>query len=53
MERNEFLKSLGLGVALVCTGSCLSGCGSKGDNPEPNNQAEAEALQLAQLQVLI
>ena len=36
MERNEFLKSLGLGVALVCTGSCLSSCGSKGSDPEPN-----------------
>lgn len=29
MERDEFLKSLGLGIALVCTGSCFSGCGSK------------------------
>jgi cytochrome b6-f complex iron-sulfur subunit len=36
MERNEFIKSLGLGVALVCTGSCLSGCGSKSDDPAPS-----------------
>ncbi|RDC56001.1 Rieske (2Fe-2S) protein [Pedobacter chinensis] len=36
MERNEFIKSLGLGVALVCTGSCFSGCGKKSDSPEPN-----------------
>lgn len=37
MERNEFIKSLGLGIALVCTGSCLSSCGgSKSDDPGPN-----------------
>ena len=36
MERNEFIKSLGLGVALICTGSCLSSCGgSKSDDPSP------------------
>ncbi|RZL30171.1 MAG: Rieske (2Fe-2S) protein [Pedobacter sp.] len=39
MERNDFIKSLGLGIALVCTGSCLSGCGSKGSDPQPNNPA--------------
>lgn len=37
MERNDFIKSLGLGIALVCTGSCLSSCGKKGDDPSPNN----------------
>lgn len=37
MERDEFLKSLGLGLALVCTGSCLSGCGKGGeDGPKPD-----------------
>lgn len=36
MERNEFIKSLGLGVALICTGSCMSGCGSKSKDPNPN-----------------
>jgi cytochrome b6-f complex iron-sulfur subunit len=36
MERNEFIKSLGLGMALVCTGSCFSACGgSKSDDPAP------------------
>jgi cytochrome b6-f complex iron-sulfur subunit len=35
MERNEFIKSLGLGVALICTGSCLSSCGSKSDDATP------------------
>ncbi|WP_082489574.1 ubiquinol-cytochrome c reductase iron-sulfur subunit [Pedobacter sp. Leaf176] len=37
MERNDFIKSLGLGIALVCTGSCLSSCGSKGSDPQPDN----------------
>jgi cytochrome b6-f complex iron-sulfur subunit len=36
MERNEFIKSLGLGVALVCTGACFSACGKKSDSPEPS-----------------
>ncbi|TCD12558.1 Rieske (2Fe-2S) protein [Pedobacter frigidisoli] len=36
MERNEFIKSLGLGVALVCTGSCFSACGKKSDTPTPD-----------------
>lgn len=37
MERNEFIKSLGFGLALVCTGSCLQSCGGKGSEgtPEP------------------
>ncbi|MBO9672713.1 MAG: Rieske 2Fe-2S domain-containing protein [Sphingobacteriaceae bacterium] len=35
MERNEFIKSLGLGVALVCTGTCFSACGKKSDSPDP------------------
>ncbi|MCJ0742180.1 QcrA and Rieske domain-containing protein [Pedobacter montanisoli] len=35
MERNEFIKSLGLGIAVVCAGSCLSGCGSKSNDPSP------------------
>ena len=38
MERNEFLKSLGFGIAMVCTGSCLSSCGgSKTEEPTPTN----------------
>lgn len=36
MERNEFIKSLGLGVAMVCTGACFSACGKKSDAPEPD-----------------
>lgn len=36
MERNEFIKSLGLGVALICTGSCLSSCGGSKDDPAPS-----------------
>jgi cytochrome b6-f complex iron-sulfur subunit len=27
MERQEFLRSLGLGLVAVCAGSCLAGCG--------------------------
>ncbi|MBK0382021.1 Rieske 2Fe-2S domain-containing protein [Pedobacter sp. SD-b] len=36
MKREEFIKSLGLGVAMVCTGACMSACGSKGDTGTPN-----------------
>lgn len=36
MERNEFIKSLGLGLALVCTGACMEGCGKKSSDPAPN-----------------
>lgn len=36
MEREEFIKSLGLGMALLCTGSCISGCGGKGDTGTPD-----------------
>ncbi|WP_342332546.1 Rieske 2Fe-2S domain-containing protein [Pedobacter sp. FW305-3-2-15-E-R2A2] len=38
MERDEFIKSLGFGLALVCTGSCFQACGGKGNTgtPEPN-----------------
>jgi cytochrome b6-f complex iron-sulfur subunit len=39
MERDEFLKSLGLGLALVCTGSCFQSCSKSGDDdnePNPN-----------------
>ena len=36
MERNEFIKSLGLSVALVCAGTCFSACGKKSDSPEPS-----------------
>lgn len=44
MERNEFIKSLGLGIAMVCTGSCLSSCGgSKTDDPAPGPGGGAAA----------
>ncbi|MBE7175384.1 MAG: Rieske (2Fe-2S) protein [Mucilaginibacter polytrichastri] len=37
MERNEFLKSLGVGMAWVCAGTCLQACGgSKSNNPTPD-----------------
>lgn len=36
MERNEFIKSLGFGLALVCTGSCLQSCGGKGSEGTPD-----------------
>ncbi|MEJ6980824.1 Rieske 2Fe-2S domain-containing protein [Pedobacter sp. P351] len=39
MERDEFLKSLGIGLAMVCTGTCLQSCGKGGsdDTGTPGN----------------
>jgi cytochrome b6-f complex iron-sulfur subunit len=37
MERHEFLRSLGLGIAMVCGGACLSACGGSDDTSTPNN----------------
>lgn len=38
MERDEFLKSLGIGLALVCTGSCFTACSKGGsDEAAPSN----------------
>lgn len=37
MERQEFLKSLGLGLAVVCTGACMSACGGGDDASTPGN----------------
>lgn len=37
MERQEFLKSLGISLAFVCAGNCLSSCGgSKSNDAAPN-----------------
>lgn len=38
MERHEFIKSLGLGLALVCTGSCFQGCGKSGGADTPDGK---------------
>lgn len=37
MERDEFIRSLGLGLALVCTGTCFQACkkGGNDDTGEP------------------
>ena len=40
MERDEFIKSLGFGMALVCAGSCLSACGGKGNDPKPDDKPD-------------
>jgi len=32
MERNEFLKSLGLGIMVACAGNCLSACSKGGES---------------------
>lgn len=32
MERDEFLKTLGISFAMVCAGSCLQSCGKGGDD---------------------
>lgn len=37
MERQEFLKSLGLGLFAVCAGSCLSACGGSDEVGTPSN----------------
>jgi cytochrome b6-f complex iron-sulfur subunit len=36
MERQEFLKTLGISFAVVCASSCLSACGSKGNTGTPS-----------------
>jgi len=35
MERHEFLKSLGIGLAAVCTGCAIASCGSNPKNEDP------------------
>jgi len=50
MERDEFLKSFGLGLALVCTGACFQAC-SKGDgddDPEPGGNGNKVNVDLSQ-----
>ena len=40
MERNEFLKSLGISLALACTGTCFQACSKGGKEeatPDTNN----------------
>jgi cytochrome b6-f complex iron-sulfur subunit len=37
MERHEFLAKLGIGMAAVCAGCSLVGCGSKSSDPSPGN----------------
>lgn len=37
MERQEFLKTLGLSFAAVCAGACLASCGGGDDTSTPNN----------------
>ena len=37
MERQEFLSKLGLGLVVACTGCGLVSCGSKGNDPAPQN----------------
>jgi cytochrome b6-f complex iron-sulfur subunit len=38
MERQEFLRSLGLGFVAVCAGSCLAGCGGGDEVGTPSTQ---------------
>ena len=37
MERQEFLKTLGISFATVCAGACLASCGGGDDTSTPNN----------------
>lgn len=47
MERQEFIKSLGIGFIAACSGACLSSCGKSNDNkpivklPEPGTIVSA------------
>jgi cytochrome b6-f complex iron-sulfur subunit len=52
MERDEFLKSLGLGLALVCTGGCLTGCGSKNKDVVINTPASGTKVTVDSTQLL-
>ncbi|MBC8053879.1 MAG: Rieske 2Fe-2S domain-containing protein [Sphingobacteriaceae bacterium] len=52
MERDEFLKTLGISLALVCAGTCFESCGKKGDgDPDPatgnGNQVSVDISALA------
>ena len=49
MERNEFIKSLGLSFALVCTGSCLTACGGKPDEAAPVETGTKVTINISQL----
>jgi len=49
MERDEFLKKLGLGVALVCTGSCFQACSKGGEEPEPGNNGSTASVNITTL----
>ena len=52
MERDEFLKSFGLGLALVCTGACFQACGGGGDDdgnePEPGGNGNKVSVNLTE-----
>lgn len=55
MERDEFLKSFGLGLALVCTGTCFQACskGDGNDEPEPGGNGNKPSVDLSkQLQAV-
>ncbi|WP_207533830.1 Rieske 2Fe-2S domain-containing protein [Desertivirga arenae] len=54
MERDEFLKSLGIGLALVCTGSCFTACSKGGSEDEPapggnNNNGNTSSVDISTL----
>ena len=36
MERDQFLKTLGISLAMVCAGTCLHSCGKKGGEDGPD-----------------
>lgn len=51
MERDEFLKSFGLSLALVCTGACFQSCGGGGGDdtdPEPGGNGNKVSVNLTE-----
>lgn len=44
MERDEFLKSFGLGLALVCTGTCFQACKKGGNDPDDDDGGGSNSI---------
>lgn len=51
MERDEFLKTLGISFAMVCAGSCFQSCGKKGgdDTGEPGSTGSTASVDISSM----